>query len=64
MEKVNWERLSAILISLVLCGALIYLSFRYVVVLLLPFLLAWLVALPVRPLAKRIAARVHLPQKL
>lgn len=64
MEKVNWERLSAILVSLVLCGALVYLTFRYVAVLLLPFLLAWLVALPVRPLAKRIAARVRLPQKL
>jgi len=64
MEQYRWERVAAILLCLFLGGGAIYCVFRYVLPLLLPFLLAWLISLGVRPLSKKLSRFLHLPQKL
>lgn len=62
MSEVRWERVAAILISVLVGGALLYLFFRYALPLLLPFLLAFAVSLMIRPLANKIAKKTHLPR--
>ena len=64
MEKSFWERSSAILITLTLGAALAYVLFRFTFPILLPFLLAWLISLVLRPMSLRLSARLHLPHKL
>ncbi len=63
MEKFNWERAAAI----ALCAALgtmgVCLAFRYLLPLLLPFLIAWGLSLIVRPLSARLSQRFRLSQK-
>ena len=64
VEKNFWERSSAILITLTLGAALAYVLFRFTFPILLPFLLAWLISLVLRPMSLRLSARLHLPHKL
>ena len=61
MSEIRWERVAAIMISVLAGGALLYLAFRYVLPLLLPFLLAYAVAWLIRPAANKISKRTHLP---
>ena len=64
MRYVQWERIAAILVS-VLSGAVLgYLLLRYALPLLLPFLVAFGVSLMIRPLAKKLSSRLHLPRGL
>ena len=60
MKEIRWERVAAILISVLAGGVLLYLLFRYALPLLLPFLLAFAVSLMVRPLANKIAKKTRL----
>ncbi|MBQ7346672.1 MAG: sporulation integral membrane protein YtvI [Clostridia bacterium] len=64
MERSNWERRAAILITVCLGMALLYLVLRYALPLFLPFLVAWGLALMVRPLSVRLAKRTGIPQKV
>lgn len=64
MEGINWERLAAKLICLLAGGVLFVLGFRYLVPILLPFLVAWGISLAVRPLSERLARRTRVPRKL
>ncbi len=64
MKTLPWERIAAILICIVLGGGIGFVLLRYAFPILLPFLLAWLISLPLNPLSKTIAKRFHLPQKL
>lgn len=64
MKEICWERIAAILISILIGMALIFLFFRYALPLLLPFLLAYAVAWMIRPLANKIATKTHLPRGL
>lgn len=58
MERSGWERRAAILVTVCLGAALLYLAVRYLLPLCLPFLLAWLISLVVRPLSERLSRRV------
>ena len=60
----GWERLAAILICAVLGGGLVLGALRYLLPILLPFLLASLISMPLSPLSKTMAKGLHLPQKL
>lgn len=60
MSEVRWERVAAILISILAGVALLYLFFRYALPLLLPFLLAFAVSLTVRPAAEKISKKTRI----
>lgn len=62
MREVRWERLAAILVSILAGGALLYLFFRYALPLLLPFLVAFAVSWCIRPLANKVSKKTHLPR--
>lgn len=64
MRGFTWERVAAMLICIVLGGALSGLALRYAIPILLPFLLAWLISLPLSPLARTLSVRLHLSKKL
>lgn len=64
MERINWERLCARLVCLFAFVALFVLGFRYLLPILLPFLVAWVISLCVRPLSAKIAKRTHASQKV
>ena len=64
MNKIQWERMSAILISVLAGGALFYLFFRYALPLLLPFLLAFAVSIVIRPVAEKLAKRTRIPRSV
>lgn len=48
----------------VLAGALGYLAIRFLLPLLIPFLIAWMISLAIVPAARRVADRFHLPRKV
>lgn len=60
MTEVRWERLAAILISILSGALLVYLAFRYALPLLLPFLVAYVVSLLIRPVANKLASRTRI----
>ena len=62
MKGICWERVAAILISILAGGALAYLLFRYALPLLLPFLLAYAIAWIIRPASQRLAKHTHIPR--
>ena len=63
MSEIKWEKWAAMVITLG-AGALgVYLAFRYLFPILLPFFIALGVALLIRPAAARFSARTRLPQK-
>lgn len=64
MEKNRWERCASVLICLCLGGGLLWLFLRYALPLLLPFAVAWLVSLAVRPLARRLSLRFGISQRV
>ena len=62
--KIDWQKTAAILFcALVLLGAF-FLIGRYVIAIVMPFLIALLIAIPVHHAAVAIAARTRLPRKL
>ena len=61
MSFVNWNKLAAITVSVAGGVALLYLLGRYVIALLLPFLIAFLLALITRPAVLRISRRTGWP---
>ena len=62
MKDVRWERVSAILISILVGCVLFYLSFRYLLPLLLPFLLAYAISWMIRPVASKLSKRTRIPR--
>lgn len=60
-EKINVERLAAWGVTVTVFGVLIYLALRYLFPVLLPFLIAWGVAMAVRPLAEHLHKRIKIP---
>ena len=64
MKEICWERVAAILICILSGGAVAYLTFRYALPLMLPFLVAYVVSCLVRPAANKFASRTHLPRGL
>jgi len=64
MKHFAWERWAAMLICLAAIGAASFLAVRYLLPIFLPFLLAWILSLAVRPMARRLSAALHLPKGL
>ena len=62
MKKICWERLAAILVSVLAGGVLLYLFFQHVLPLLLPFLVAYAISWAVRPAAHKLARRTRIPR--
>ncbi len=62
MKRICWERLSAILISVLAGGVLLYLFFQYALPLLLPFLVAYAISWAVRPIASKLSRRTRIPR--
>lgn len=62
MNGIRWERVAAILISILAGGALFYLLFRYALPLFLPFLLAYAISWLIRPIAHKLAKRTRIPR--
>ena len=62
--KVDWQKTASILFCVLASVGLFFLIGKYVVVIVLPFLIAWVIALVVHPAANAIAARTRLPRKL
>lgn len=64
MEKINWERIAAMLFCL-LCGSgIVYVVLRFALPPLLPFLIAWAISACIRPMAKKLSKASKLPFKL
>ena len=64
MSSVNWSRMAHIIFCLFSITALVYIFFRYTFMIFLPFVLAWLFALMINPLAKSISKHFRIPKKL
>lgn len=64
MEKKDWKTLASILFCIVFFGALVFLFFRYVFVILLPFLIGWIIAAPIYPTAVRISKKTGISKKV
>ena len=62
VRAIQWERVAAILISILVGMALAYLFLQYALPLLLPFLLAYGISLLIRPAANTFSARTRLPR--
>ncbi len=57
-----WQRLAAILFCAAVGALALWLSFRYLLGIVLPFLLAWLLSRLIKPLTEGICRRVKLPR--
>lgn len=64
MERIDYTKWASLLLCLWLGGGLFYLALRWLLPILLPFLIAWGISLCVTPLSKKLAKRTHVPQKL
>ena len=64
MKEIRWERVASMLFCLGVGCLAVWLAFRFLLPLLLPFLVAWGVSIAIRPLAKRLSMRLHVSQKL
>lgn len=62
MRDIRWERVAAILISVLAGTLLLYLFLQYALPLLLPFLLAYAISWLIRPVASKLSARTRLPR--
>ena len=60
MEKIHWERLAAMLFCFAGGAVLLFFALHYLLPLLFPFLIAWLLSLLIRPLAARISDFLHI----
>lgn len=64
LEQSNVLKYAAITVMILGGGALAYLFFRYLFLLLLPFLIAWGIAFMTRPLADRINKKTAIPRRV
>ena len=62
MERLAWEKWAAILFCFFAGGAVVWLVGSYLLPILLPFFLAWLISLPVRSLSKRVSQGLGIPR--
>ncbi len=63
-KEIDWQRLAAILFCGLFAAGLVFLIGKYVFAAVLPFLIAWGTALFIRSIAKPVARKTKLPQKL
>lgn len=61
---IEWQKYASIIICTVAAGAAAYLLFKYVIGLIMPFILGWLVSLAVVPLSGRLSKKTKIPKKV
>ena len=64
LEKIRWERIAAILICAVLGSVLLFASFRFLLPVMLPFLIAWMLSRIIDPMARGASKRTRIPRRL
>ncbi len=64
MNKEKAEYYAHLSITLITAGALLYIFFRYLFFVTLPFLLAWGVAFALRPVSVKISAGIRIPRRI
>ena len=62
--KVDWQKTASILFCILAAVLTFFLVGRYVIAIVMPFLIAWGIALAIHPAASAIASRTRLPRKL
>ncbi|MBO5305287.1 MAG: sporulation integral membrane protein YtvI [Clostridia bacterium] len=63
-SKTGWQELASLLFCVLVAIGALFLVGKYLLIAVLPFLIAWGTALMLRPLAKLVAEKSGLPQKL
>lgn len=63
-KEINWQKLASMLFCLLFAVAIILFIGKYLLIAVFPFLIAWTVAILLRPLSKLLAEKLGLPQKL
>ena len=61
--SIDWQRVAAFLFCVLFAAAAIYLAFKYLLVIFLPFIIAWGVSLMVNPLASRLSKKLKIKKK-
>ncbi len=64
MGEIDYKKLSAKLVCVALCVLAIWLVFEYALAIVLPFLIAFCIGVPINKLSLRICSRIRLPRKL
>ena len=64
MEQQKWQRRASIIICIAAAAVVAWLGIKYLLWAVLPFIIAWIVALAVTPLACWVSSRSGLPRKL
>ena len=64
MEKRDWKSLASMLFCIAFFGILVFLFFKYVFVVLVPFFIAWGIALPIYPIACKFSKRTGISRKI
>ena len=61
--RVDWQKTASVLFCVLVAAGGVFLVGKYLLVILMPFLIAWGLAMLIHPAAKGLAARVGLPRK-
>ncbi len=64
MQRISWERIAAILFCAACGGVALFLGLRYLLPVLMPFLLAWVLACCIRPISYRMSEPLHLSPRI
>ena len=64
METRDWKSLASKLFCIGFFGILLFLFFKYIFLVLLPFFIAWGIALPIYPLASKISKKTGISRKI
>lgn len=62
--RVDWQKTASVLFCVLVAIGALFLVGKYVVAIVMPFLIAWGLALAVRPAATALSARTHIPRRL
>lgn len=63
-EKFDWGRLASILFCSLAIGFLVFLVGKYALAIVMPFIIAWGMALLIRPMAELVSRKMKIPTKL
>lgn len=62
--RVDWQKTSSVLFCVLVAVGVFFLVGKYVIAIVMPFLIAWGLALSLRPLAKKLSEKTRFPYRL
>ena len=62
-RPIDWQRTAAFLFCILIAAAAIYLAFKYLLVIFLPFIIGWGVSLIVNPIASRLSKKLRMRKR-